>query len=186
MDRRKSRTERAIRQAFSDLICEKSYSEISIQDVIDRADVARATFYDHYKNKEEVLRSISSAIFAHVNAASLSAEKYHDFSHASDFLHRVVHLLCHLYEDKGVVAGILASESHDIFLSDLRSHLDDTFAKGYSLPQGTAVPDEILKNHAVTSLMELILWWMKENACAVEPEKLAEYYFLLLGMEKEA
>ena len=183
MDRRKSRTERAIRQAFSELICEKNYSEISIQDVIDRADVARATFYDHYKNKEEVLRSISGGIFAHVNAARLSAEKHHDFSQNQDFSHRIVHLLCHLYEDKGVVGGILTSESHDIFLDDLRGHLDLLFSDGYPFMQ-VAVPEEIVKNHAVTSLMELILWWVKENDCAYSPERLADYYFRLMGLAK--
>ncbi|MBR1748121.1 MAG: TetR/AcrR family transcriptional regulator [Clostridia bacterium] len=182
MDRRKSRTERAIKAAFSELICEKSYSEISIQDVIDRADVARATFYDHYKNKEEVLRSISAGIFAHVNAETLSAEKHHDFSHEKDFLHRIVHLLCHLYEDKGVISGILASESHDIFLDDLRRHLDMSFERGYCPPEGLNVPEEIVKNHAVTSLMELVLWWMKIDGCKTPPREMADYYFLLLGM----
>ena len=184
MDRRKSRTERAIKKAFSELICEKNYSDISIQDVIDRADVARATFYDHYKNKEEVLRSISAGIFAHVNAATLSAEQHHDFSHNSDFSHRIIHLLCHLYEDKGVIGGILNSESHDIFLDDLRSHLDLSFEHNYRAPVGLAVPVEIVKNHAVTSLMELILWWIKENGCKIEPQKLAEHYFVLMGMAK--
>ena len=184
MDRRKKRTEKAIVGAFSELICEKDYSEISIKDVIDRADVARATFYDHYKNKEDVLRAISGGIFAHVNAATLSAEKHHDFSHEPDFFHRIVHLLCHLYEDKGVIRGILSSESHDIFLSDLDTHLDGTFFIGCALPDLPSVPEKIVKNHVVTSLKELILWWFKEDGCAVPPEELAEYYFALLGMER--
>lgn len=184
MDRRKSRTERAIKSAFSELICEKTYSEISIQDVIDRADVARATFYDHYKNKDEVLRSISAGIFAHVNAATLSAEKHHDFSHNSDFSHRIVHLLCHLYEDKEVISGILRSESHDIFLEDLRRHLDLLFEYGYRPKGDLPVPEEIVKNHAVTSLVELILWWIKDNDCRIEPAVLAEYYFSLTGVAK--
>ena len=74
MDRRKAKTEKAIKTAFGRLIQEKTYGDISIQDIIDEADVARATFYDHFKSKEDVLVSISADIFAHITDEALRAE----------------------------------------------------------------------------------------------------------------
>ena len=66
MDRRKAKTIKAIRGAFSQLLQTKRYSEITIQDVLDEADICRSTFYEHYKTKEELLHSICKEIFSHV------------------------------------------------------------------------------------------------------------------------
>lgn len=180
MDRRKGKTQKAIKSAFCELIQRKAYSEISIQDIIDEADVARATFYDHFKNKDEVLDSISSGIFAHVKDASLHAEKHHDFSQMQDFTHRIVHMLYHLSEDKEIIAGILASESHDKFLDDLCDNLNALFEENIKENAYDGVPSEIVNNHLVASLKELILWWIKNNKCALSPEQLADYYFKLV------
>src|SRR5205807_7538962 len=56
-DRRRSRTRRSLSQALIELILEKHYDEITVQDVIDRADVGRSTFYAHYRDKEDLLES---------------------------------------------------------------------------------------------------------------------------------
>lgn len=181
MDRRKAKTEKAIKSAFSALIQREKYADISIQDIIDEADVARATFYDHFKSKEEVLVSISSGIFAHITDEALHAEKHHDFSHKQDFSHRIIHMLYHLSEEKEVIAGILRSEGRDIFLTDLRTHLYTLFG-GNVRPSGRFkdVPEEILVNHAVNSMTELTLWWIGKNGCDFPPERIAEYYFTFM------
>lgn len=181
MDRRKEKTIKSIKDAFRTLIRERAYSEISVQDIIDEANVARATFYGHFANKEEVLGSISAGIFKHISDESLHAEKHHDFSNKQDFSHRLIHMLYHLSEDKEVIGGILSSESHDIFLEELRMQLN-AFLKGNERENGDCpVPREIVKNHLTTSLTELILWWIRENGCKIPPEELADDYFYLVG-----
>jgi AcrR family transcriptional regulator len=57
-DRRVSRTRRALKEALTDLILEKGYEGITIQDVIDRADVGRSTFYAHFVDKDDLLMAI--------------------------------------------------------------------------------------------------------------------------------
>ena len=55
-DRRTQRTRQLLRDALMELIVEKKeYDAVSIQDITDRADVARTTFYLHYKDKDELL-----------------------------------------------------------------------------------------------------------------------------------
>lgn len=54
-DRRTLKTKRALAAAFKDLLLEKGYDAITIQDIIDRADVGRSTFYAHYEGKEQLL-----------------------------------------------------------------------------------------------------------------------------------
>ncbi|HXW82729.1 MAG TPA: helix-turn-helix domain-containing protein, partial [Acidimicrobiales bacterium] len=54
-DRRVRRTERALREAFVSLVLERGYDKVSVEDITERADVARATFYAHFASKEELL-----------------------------------------------------------------------------------------------------------------------------------
>jgi AcrR family transcriptional regulator len=57
-DRRVRRTERALKEAFVGLVLERGYDKISVEDITERADVARATFYAHYAGKEDLLTSV--------------------------------------------------------------------------------------------------------------------------------
>ena len=54
-DRRVDRTLTALRTALIELIQEKHYDSITVQDIIDRANVGRSTFYTHFRHKEDVL-----------------------------------------------------------------------------------------------------------------------------------
>ena len=54
-DRRVQRTRRALREALVALILERGWEGFSVQDVCDRADVARSTFYTHFADKEELV-----------------------------------------------------------------------------------------------------------------------------------
>lgn len=56
-DRRILRTRQLLRDALLALIAEKGYQEITVQDVTDRANVARTTFYLHYKDIDDLLFS---------------------------------------------------------------------------------------------------------------------------------
>lgn len=54
-DRRVQRTRRALRAALVELILERGWDAVRIQDVCDRADIGRSTFYSHFGDKEDLL-----------------------------------------------------------------------------------------------------------------------------------
>jgi len=56
-DRRIRRTRAALQAALIDLMTEKGYDAVTVQDIIDRADVGRSTFYAHFTDKEDLLVS---------------------------------------------------------------------------------------------------------------------------------
>ena len=56
-DRRSVRTRRNLGDALVALILKKGYDAITVQDIIDEADVGRSTFYMHYTGKEDLLRA---------------------------------------------------------------------------------------------------------------------------------
>src|SRR5262245_522948 len=57
-DRRVAKSRRALKEALTDLILERGYETVTVQDVIDRADVGRSTFYAHFLDKDDLLMSI--------------------------------------------------------------------------------------------------------------------------------
>jgi AcrR family transcriptional regulator len=58
-DRRSQRTYSLVSSAFAELLVEKPYEEILVQDILDRAGIGRTTFYAHYFDKEDVLDSMT-------------------------------------------------------------------------------------------------------------------------------
>ena len=58
MQRRVARTKAAIEDAFVQLVLERGYERVAVEDICGRADLARATFYAHYPNKEAVLFAV--------------------------------------------------------------------------------------------------------------------------------
>jgi AcrR family transcriptional regulator len=58
-DRRSQRTYHLISSAFTELLSERPYDAILVQDILDRAGIGRTTFYAHYFDKEDVLNSMT-------------------------------------------------------------------------------------------------------------------------------
>jgi len=62
-DRRIARTKKLLFDALMELIKEKSFADITLEDITKRADVARTTFYLHYKDKDELLFDGARAMY---------------------------------------------------------------------------------------------------------------------------
>jgi len=56
-DRRIRRTCKSLHEALISLLLEKNYDEITVQEILDRTDVGRSTFYAHFEGKDELLVS---------------------------------------------------------------------------------------------------------------------------------
>ena len=74
MDRRQRKSRKAILSAFSRLLERKSYSRITVQEIIDEADVGRTTFYAHFPTKDDLLSELCREIFDHVLSPVLEKE----------------------------------------------------------------------------------------------------------------
>jgi AcrR family transcriptional regulator len=64
LDRRTQRTRKAISDAFVGLIFAKRYGAIRTAEIIEAAGVGRSTFYEHFRNKDEVLVAVIEPLFA--------------------------------------------------------------------------------------------------------------------------
>jgi AcrR family transcriptional regulator len=80
LDPRVIRTRGLILKAFEDILAEKNFEAISVQDVTDKASVNRATFYAHFQDKYALLDYSISEMFKHeIESRTLNACHYsHD------------------------------------------------------------------------------------------------------------
>jgi AcrR family transcriptional regulator len=77
LDPRIKRTRSLILRSFEDLLAEKGFETISVQDVTDKAQINRATFYDHFTDKYALLDySISQMFMQEIEKRTLNACHY--------------------------------------------------------------------------------------------------------------
>ncbi len=63
IDPRARRTRRLLFQAFKELLHEKGFDDVTVQDIAERAEVNRATFYAHFEDKTHLLDSFVRSEF---------------------------------------------------------------------------------------------------------------------------
>jgi AcrR family transcriptional regulator len=80
-DQRVRRTRKAIVSSFNDLVLNRPYLSILVKDIIGAAGVGRATFYEHFRNKDDLLRHAASHLLAVLADAVTDASDHARISH---------------------------------------------------------------------------------------------------------
>jgi AcrR family transcriptional regulator len=114
-DRRILRTRRTLTAALLSLLSERGWDELSVQDICERADIGRSTFYAHFQNKEELLASG----FNHLREA-LQQKSTSDGSEPLVRFRFVGGLLDHLYENRSVFRAIVGRRSGHVVQTRFR------------------------------------------------------------------
>jgi AcrR family transcriptional regulator len=158
VDRRIQRTRNALRTALMTLMVERGWDAIDVQALCDRADIGRSTFYQHYSNKEELLKQS----FAGLRDALL-AHATHD--NADSPLGFVPALLAHGHEFQEVFRALIGRRSGHYVQDRFRELLAE-------LVQADLVSDrqnlrgwqaEARTHYIAGALFELLVWWLASN-----------------------
>ena len=179
MDRRQQKTRKAIYEAFTALLAEKSYSHITVQEIIDAADVGRTTFYAHFETKDDLLKSVCEELFGHIMVSAMdaahSAGLYSDQSAPQSVF---CHLLQHLQKNDNNILGLLSGKSGDLFLQYFKDSMNQLIRERFTVrsPKLKAeVPQDFLVNHVTGSFVEMVNWWIKGHMQQT-PEELDRYF----------
>lgn len=173
MDRRQAKTKKAVMEAFTTLLEHRSYAAITVQEIIDAADIGRSTFYAHFETKDDLLRVLCEEIFAHVFSEEQHKERTHDFSSGTyGVAEQVTHMLYQLDDSRKYLGGILSGESGEIFMRHFREHLKEIFEK--KLKKNKSIPRDYLLNHAAQSFAETVRWWLTHGR--YKPEDICRFY----------
>lgn len=179
MDRRQQKTRAAIFSAFSSLLAKKSYSKITVQEIIDAANVGRTTFYAHFETKDDLLKELCHGLFGHIINSALDCSHTHGlYSDESAPESVFCHLLQHLQQNDNNILGLLSCESSEIFLRYFKDNLNELIQLQFVNQNRTTnqeLPQDFLINHISGSFVEMVLWWLKGHQKQT-PEELDCYF----------
>ncbi|MDO5718889.1 MAG: TetR/AcrR family transcriptional regulator [Tissierellia bacterium] len=179
MDRRKIKTREAIFEAFQKLLSKKSYTRITVQEIIDEANIGRSTFYSHFETKDYLLKEMCTEIFDHVFSNALEVEKTHDFSESRENPKDLIaHILYHLKDNQESIITIMTCESRDLFVRYFKGYLNKMIVGIFPDPK-KGLPNDFVKHHISSSFIEMVNWWIS-NKMAQSPEEMADYYLSVI------
>ena len=181
MDRRQRKTRDAIFRAFIDLLSQKRYHQITVGEILSKADIGRATFYAHFETKDYLLRALCHELFAHV----FEAEKGDGSEHSGIFACNApksvyLHLVQHLQKNDNHILQLLSGQNNEVFLQYFKSELKllaenqlDLFAER----KPAELPEDFWVDHICSTFVETIRWWL-EGGRKESPETITKYFFL--------
>jgi AcrR family transcriptional regulator len=176
-DRRVQRTRKSLRESLLALILEEGYDAIAIQDITDKANLGRATFYLHFKDKDELLLDVMDELMtdffdqvpqlseAHWDMEDTKAiEKLFDFAAEHYDLYRIL-----IFGIGGITA---ARQLHRSVASNIKTCIQKQIEEKSIEP---VVPPDFIANHFAGSLLSTIYWWL-DNDLPYEVEEIASMF----------
>lgn len=183
MDRRQKKTRHAIFQAFITLLSKHSYENITVGQIIERADVGRATFYAHFETKEYLLKSLCEELFAHIFESESGNQQAHSHIFDCDAPDSVfLHLFRHLQKNDNNILQLLSGQNNSLFLGYFKDNLDKLSKSQLTLfeaRKAEALPESLWVDHISSTFVETVRWWV-ENGMKESPEQITEYFYLIV------
>ncbi|MGV8049327.1 MAG: TetR/AcrR family transcriptional regulator [Anaerolineaceae bacterium] len=176
-DRRIQRTRKLLRESMLALILEKGYDDINIQDVTDHANLGRATFYLHYKEKDDLLADVIHQLFDDFLVTAPHAldnqwnlkdikgiQKLFEFAESHYDLYRIMMI------GKGSITS--SRQLHTILRESISTSLDRELT---ALGMQITLPHDFLESYLAGSLQALVFWWL-DNDMPYTPAEMARMY----------
>ena len=175
-DRRITKTRKAIYAAFLQLLNQKNFETITVQEIIDLADVGRSTFYSHYESKELLLDELCRYLFHHLfeREENITTKAY------------LTHIFSHFKKNQDHVSSLLLSKN-DYFFRQLQKELEHHV---YPMVEADLqiihpkIPASYLKHFVVTNFIETLTWWLREGQIYSEREVVHFYLEILNASSK--
>jgi AcrR family transcriptional regulator len=172
-DRRSQRTQQALMDALIALLAVKNYDEISINDIVDRANVGRSTFYAHYQDKDDLLRNgferVLDMLIQHVSFGEADQDLRLDTT--SLFLHAKGHYELYRTLVWGSGFELLTKDGH----AALSAKFQESFTRLLSSRPEPSIPLSVLSYSMAGTLLILLKWWL-DNKMPYSPEYMDEIF----------
>lgn len=175
MDRRQKKTRNAIFEAFIQLLGERDYTQITVGQIIARADVGRATFYAHFETKEFLLKELCQELFDHV-FEDRGSELFHCAPPGSVFVHLFRHIGCN---DSNILR-LLRCRNNELFLLYFKENLTRSLQNQLAVfahRRDPRLPEDFWVDHICAVFTQTVRWWV-EQGLVQTPEQITEYFML--------
>ena len=165
-DRRSARTRRMIQQALMELMHSMRYEDITVQHIIDKADVGRSTFYAHYLDKDDLVKGFFEEMMESITRGVKGSGGSVSFPIAEMLQHLGGQLPVHgvWQSDRG--REYLFSVGTDYWNRRIERELKSRAGKRGA----SAVPLAVVAIMVTGAATSLLNWWMK-NKMPFPPEE---------------
>jgi AcrR family transcriptional regulator len=156
-DRRTRRTRHQVSGALVDLIKEKRFGDITVQNLIDRAGVGRSTFYTHFRDKEDAF----DQQWFHFNQYLSDQIDWDQAGQGSFF--PVTFFFQHLQEAQSFYRGLVRSGKVDAIFKSGVEYLTrniEAELKGRLKSRPVTIPIPVLSHYLANEFFGLLKWWL--------------------------
>jgi len=174
-DRRVQRTRQLLRDALMELILERGYDSIVIQDITDRANLGRATFYLHYRDKEDLLFDSLEQVFNELvkRIRDLQTQPGSTGTDPASLM-----MFEHAAENNVLYTVMLSARAVPTLQRRVRDYIAEVvrmraLALQPGLDKDPSVPLNLISNYAAGAMLGLVTWWL-ENDMPYPPDYMAE------------
>lgn len=179
MDRRQRKTREAIFAALTDLLSVKEFGKITVGEIIEKADVGRATFYAHFETKEFLLKELCAELFCHVfdDLQEENPNHRHIF-HCSERGSVFLHLFRHLRNNDNHILKLLSCPNNELFLQYFKSdllRLTESQLPLFAHRKSEILPEDFWKDHIASTFVDTLRWWVS-GGLRESPETVTEYF----------
>jgi AcrR family transcriptional regulator len=167
-DRRVQRTHRALREALIELILERGWDGASVQDVCERADVGRSTFYTHFADKEELLLGGFDSLREFLRSRAPAPP------HAPP-LGFVLGMAEHVHEQRRLFRAVVGQRGGQAVQRRFHQFLLDLIKEDLTSLAPAGAQREAASHYLSGAFSELLIWWL-DSKSTLEPKDVAELF----------
>ena len=184
MDRRQRKTRQAIFSAFTELLGKNDFDCITVEQIIQKADIGRATFYAHFETKDYLLKELCDELFCHIFDSSEGNERAHTHIFECEAPDSVfLHLFMHLKNNDNHIKDLLMSSNNQLFLQYFKKGVKEISKRQISLltsQKTEQIPTDFLIEHMANTFISTVAWWAG-NGMQQTPQKINEYFMAMLN-----
>lgn len=154
-DRRVLRTRRTLRDALIALISERGWDRVSVQDVCDRADVGRSTFYTHFADKEELLIGSLSDLGGLLRRGAAASRRA-----GGPPLGFARGLIDHVYENQSLFRAVIGKHSGHVVQKRFRELVVSLVKEDLADRLPLAATRDPAASYIAGGFLEILIWWL--------------------------
>jgi AcrR family transcriptional regulator len=166
-DRRIQKTMNLLHEALDSLIREKPYDEIVVQEILDRANVGRSTFYMHFRDKDDLL---VSGIHDMLGSVHEPIEKPSSEKQYEGIIRFSLPVFEHIYQHRHTGAAMMGSRGRAIIHERLQNVVAKQIAdsvKKHSQGRRKAagpIPPDLLVHYVASTFILVLNWWVESRS----------------------
>lgn len=165
-DRRVQRTRQLLHDALTALIMEKRYESITVQDIIDRANLGRSTFYVHYQDKDDLLLSgMEGLVHSLVDGIEFISDGEGEGLKTGNLkLLSALPLFQQAASQSKLYGSIIGRRGIELLKHQIQDHLSQHIQENIEARlvdgQTSSVPPHVFANYLAGALLNLVGWWL--------------------------